>query len=87
MSSVTFRPPTYAPNTTTMGPVLQSQPFISELHPLIGPPLRSITVNPGFNIRKEFTTVAEDHEGRVQHLGVFLGNLFAETEPVCLFAL
>lgn len=87
MSSVTFRPPTYAPNTTTMGPVLQSQPFISELHPLIGPPLRSITVNPGFNIRKEFTTVAEDHEGRVQHLGVFLGNLFAETENQFVFSL
>jgi hypothetical protein len=77
----------YTPNMTTMGNVLTNQPYSYELSPLIGAPTRALTVQPGFNIRKEFTTVAEDHEGRVEHLAVFLGNLFAETENAFIFSL
>ena len=87
MSTQIYRPPTYAPNLNTMGPVLTSTPYSYELSPLIGAPTRALTVQPGFNIRKEFTTVAEDHEGRVEHLAVFLGNLFAETENQFIFSL
>ena len=87
MQTLTARPPTYTPDMTTMGQVLTAQPFSYELSPLIGPPQNALRVQPGYNIRKEFTTVAEDHEGRVEHLAVFLGNLFAETENAFIFSL
>lgn len=86
MSSVVVRPPEYAPNVTT-GSVLTPAPTVFELSPFIGPPLQTVTVRPGMNVRMDLTTLGNVMEGRVTHLAVFLTGLFRLTENNFIFNL
>lgn len=77
----------YAPPLTAVGGVLNATPVSTTLSPLIGPPVTQISVQEGTNVRTQFPTVAMNHEGQVVHLGVWLGNVYAETENQFLFSL
>lgn len=77
----------YTANTSTTGNLLTATPTFSDLSPLLGAPNLSFQVPPGFNARQEFATVAGDYAGRVASLGVFVTNMFAETENVWIFGL
>lgn len=61
--------------------------FVTELEQLVGATNKPYTYSHSQDIRNELATVLENHAGRAEILGVFLDNLYAETENVWLFKL
>lgn len=87
MADFRIAPPHTAPNLSTLGQLMSNTHIVTDLEQLVGPSNKPYTYSHSQDISHELATVLENHAGRAEILGVFLSNLYAETENVWLFKL